>query len=69
MFGFAGKLAYPLLGALVLGTYVYTVQRGIEPLEVSSEKRALPKGAQARSGGGYRRSHTTVIFFGGFGGK
>jgi hypothetical protein len=64
-----GKLVYPLFGALVLGGYAYSVRRGIEPFEVSSDKRELPQAARAAQGGGYRRTPTAVFWYGGFGGK
>ena len=63
--GSMGKLVYPLIGLLVLGTYVYTVRRGIEPLEVSSQRRELPSGPAGRAAGGYRHPRTSVFWFGG----
>lgn len=68
MFAFLKKLLYPGLGALVLMAYVYTVRRGIEPFEVSSERGEIPTAQRRAGGGGYRRT-PTVFWFGGFGGK
>ncbi|MGD8861218.1 MAG: hypothetical protein PVI30_14515 [Myxococcales bacterium] len=68
--GFLRKLIYPLFGLVVLFGYGYAVRRGIEPFQVSSEKRAIPTGASRQaSAGNYRRRPGGVFFFGGFGGK
>ena len=66
--GFLSKLIYPAFGIAVLLSYGYVVRNAIEPFQVSSEKREIPKGATKKSSSSYRRSRG-VYFFGGFGGK
>ncbi len=65
--GFLSKLIYPAFGIAVLLSYGYVVRNAIEPFQVSSEKREIPKGA-AKKSSSHRRSRG-VYFFGGFGGK
>ncbi|MDH5673333.1 MAG: hypothetical protein OEZ06_14360 [Myxococcales bacterium] len=65
---FLSKLVYPIFGILVLFSYASIVRRGIEPFEVSSDKRAVPTGASQQHRSGYRRSGG-IFFYGGFGGK
>ena len=68
---FLSRLIYPSLGALVLGSYLYTVKRGIEPFEVSSDRRQAPAGARTARSSSHRRHPrgSTLIWFSGFGGK